>query len=72
MRTFEVGDLVKYRPEFLRNIGWYTGVPKNGMVEAVNHPVGGRYPCLVRWCDSVDPVLVLDSNLMHYEEPDHG
>lgn len=29
---FRVGDKVKYKGNFLRSIGWYTDVPKDGIV----------------------------------------
>ena len=32
---FKVGDIVTYKVQFLRNIQWYTDVPKNGKVVSV-------------------------------------
>lgn len=46
------GALVRYTRRFLRSVGWYVGVPLDGLVVAT--PEGGlpapRYVYVV-WCD---------------------
>ena len=63
---FEVGDIVKYRGNFLRSVGWHTNVPKDGRVVGIEE--GLNFP-IVEWNDGhttpVNPV-----NLQLAKQPD--
>lgn len=50
--TFKVGDIVCPSRAFLRSTSWYTNVPINGKVTAVEPPRKGEPAVLtVEWCD---------------------
>jgi len=49
-----VGDIVRHTGDFLRSAGWFTGVPINGEVAAVEDcdlPDPRRQLLTVRWSD---------------------
>jgi len=58
---FNVDDIVKYKGEFLRNVAWYTGVPKDGKVTG---PGPLKNTVLVHWCDRDEPVPVNENNIL--------
>lgn len=61
--TFKIGDIVCHKATFLRNIGWYTNVPRNGKVTAVDGDM-----LSVHWCDREDPARILAVNVIKYDE----
>jgi len=72
---FNHGDIVKYKGEFLRSVGWYTNVPKDGKV-IINdqNPIMGdpseKFCCVaVHWCDSPAPKLCNIKNIMLASKP---
>lgn len=64
-----VGSLVKYTGRFLRNIGWFTDVPKDGKVTEVKAPYA-----LVQWCDKPEGEVtrVRMENIMLADKPDYS
>ena len=66
-KRFNVGDIVKHTGEHLRSIGWYTDVPKNGIVRSTNKDGWPR----VQWCDEDNEIGNADSSGLHNagEEP---
>jgi hypothetical protein len=64
---YKVGDLVKHKAEFLRNTGWITNVPINGIVKHVD---GDRLK--VQWCDVKHAALILACNVVPYDAPDYS
>lgn len=54
-RLYKPGDLVKHRAFFLRSISWFTNVPKNGKVIAVedtnDRKIYGPPVIEVEWSD---------------------
>lgn len=65
---FRVGDVVCFRSQFLRDIGFYTNVPINGKVLKVSHDKE-PHRSWVQWCDNPDlPAWVCDKNLILYEK----
>ena len=54
-KRFNVGDIVKHTGEHLRSIGWYTDVPKNGIVRSTNKDGWPR----VQWCDEDNEIGTL-------------
>lgn len=65
--TFQVGDIVKYRAKFLQSVGWYTDVPINGRVEAINDRM--QMPSVL-WSDRDEPILVHPANIQLASKPD--
>lgn len=64
---FKVGDIVKHKAKFLQSIGWYTNVPKNGKVTAVN----GDF-ITVDWNEYDAPNRIHAANIMHGKKPDYS
>lgn len=68
---FNVGDIVAHKRDFLKSVGWYTNVPKNGKVTAVQ-PFGGGTNQLVTvdWCEFTadTPPRILSANLIHAKD----
>ena len=66
--TFQQGDIVRHRAEFLRSISWYTDVPKDGLVVSVGESSGG-VPAIVvvQWNDrdEGDFTRILATNIEH-------
>jgi hypothetical protein len=60
---FKPGDIVCHKAAFLRSACWYTNVPINGRVEAVDPGM-----LTVLWCDSQKPGRVLAANVILYDE----
>jgi len=51
MRSFAVGDIVRHTSTFLRSVGWFTNVPRNGVVvEVLIVGFMDGWP-VVEWCD---------------------
>ena len=61
--TFKPGDIVCHKATFLRSIGWYTDVPINGRVEAVEDGV-----LTVLWNNHKDPTHILGVNVILYSK----
>lgn len=62
---FREGDIVCHKSSFLRSTCWYTGVPVNGRVVAVDHD---NPPMLtVDWSDG-NKGRILAANVCLYEE----
>jgi hypothetical protein len=62
---FKVGDIVAFRASFLRSVGWFTDVPRNGRVVAVTGPFSGHQVVTAEWCDG-NTFKTLDTNLLHF------
>jgi len=66
---FLVGDIVRYKTEFLRNTGQYTGVPAYGTIGNVLVKIGRNngkdkpFFCSVTWCDSNQSVDINPDNI---------
>jgi hypothetical protein len=69
--TFKTGDHVKYTGKFLKSVGWYTNVPKDGRVNNVRD-FNGRQLVNVTWCDNEEPMNTLACNLMLAGKPDYS
>ena len=68
-KKIKVGDKVKFKAEFLRNIGWYTDVPRSGVVIKETRFAKDRYLFQVEWESEFEgPTNVLDSNLMLFKQ----
>lgn len=71
--TFKVGDIVKHTGDFLRCTGWYTNVPKNGLVveaeDVSTLPKGVPQIVTVRWCDREENTRILATNIMLASKP---
>jgi len=57
---FKIGDLVRHKSEFLRNIFWVLDVPLNGKIATLEG--GSIRVALVNWSDGTS-TRVLVSNL---------
>ena len=72
MRTqqFAVGDIVAHKRDFLKSVGWYTNVPKNGRVIAVEPFSGANQLVTVDWCEFTadTPGRILSANLLHAKD----
>lgn len=68
--SFKVGDIVKHKASFLKSIGWYTDVPKNGVVEKVE-PFGSKQVLFVLWSDG-NRISITDDNVMLASKPDYS
>ena len=66
---FKVGDIVKHKGKFLRSIGWYIDVPKNGKVVELSESMH-NWP-KVQWCDSEEATLINPVNIMLDGKPDY-
>lgn len=66
---FREGDLVKHKGSFLRAVSWYTGVPRNGKVVAVD-TMGGMTTYRVHWCDGTANDI-LECHLLGASAPDN-
>ena len=66
---FKVGDIVKHKSKFLRDTGWYTDVPKDGIVRSI---ADNGFP-RVQWCDREEEGghMVHPGNIMHASAPDY-
>lgn len=70
--TYKIGDLVQHTSKFLRNICWFTNVPKNGKVvflgldDSPSMRDSGDY-VRVQWCDRMDgdTTLINAANIEH-------
>ena len=67
---FSVGQIVKHKAKFLKSIGWYTDVPRNGIVRGFNSLDMPR----VQWCDSDDEtgVAIHPGNIMPDSKADYS
>jgi hypothetical protein len=72
--SFKVGDIVKHKASFLKSIGWYTGVPRDGMVmEVTSHFGEGGDTLKVMWAGEwKGPTSILPCNVMLASEPDYS
>jgi hypothetical protein len=61
--TFKPGDIVCHKATFLRSIAWYTNVPINGRVEAVDGNI-----LTVHWNDQENPTRILAANVILFSE----
>lgn len=61
---FIAGDIVKFKGSFLRSVGWYTDVPRNGKVSEVH-----EQHVKVGWCDGHDSSVHV-KNIMLDGKPD--
>ena len=59
MTELKVGDLVVYKAKFLKSVGWYTDVPKNGKVVETDD----TFP-LIHWCDREEAIRVHVANVI--------
>ena len=59
MTELKVGDLVVYKAKFLKSIGWYTDVPKNGKIIEADE----TFP-VIQWCDREEPTRVHVANVI--------
>jgi hypothetical protein len=48
---YKIGDIVRHTSKFLRSIGWYTDVPKNGKVISLSLESCFKDWPYVQWCD---------------------
>lgn len=73
LHTYQPGDKVKHRPAFLRSTGWYTDVPRYGIVRAARTWDGmeGKQMLEVEWRESDAPRKILSTNVMPYSVPDY-
>ncbi len=62
--TFKVGDVVTFKALFLRSVGWYTDVPKNGCVIEVVDAGKPHEWCRVEWDGAYGITSVLSRNLI--------
>jgi hypothetical protein len=60
---FKVGDIVCHKAAFLRSIGWYLDVPRDGRVTAVGVFSGGQL-LSVDWSDDIGSTKCLGSNVI--------
>jgi len=68
MCAFKVGDIVKHKASFLKSIGWYTGVPRDGKVVKVSESVVS-----VMWAGEwKGPTNILPCNIMLASSPDYS
>lgn len=58
---YKVGDIVRHRGDWLRSVGWVTGVPVNGRVQHQT-PFGGGQALTVEWSDG-NVCMILGSNV---------
>jgi hypothetical protein len=66
MNRFTRGDVVCHKAAFLRSCGWYTNVPKNGIVTAVDNGLApDRQILTVAWSDG-ETMKILSSNVILY------
>lgn len=67
---YKKGDIVKHKASFLRNTGWLTGVPIDGLVVADQE----EHEDLVRvqWCDAEEAVGVHPGNILLSGIPDYS
>ena len=74
---FGVGDIVKHRASFLKSVGWYTDVPRDGIVRGLSEQLqtdGVPFP-RVQWCDrpeDTDGTLINPHNIMPAKSPDYS
>lgn len=64
---FKVGDIVKHKASFLRSTGWYTSVPRDGIVRRTEDEMMMHSCVAVQWCDSDNEagVPINKANIMH-------
>lgn len=67
-RSYKPGDLVKHRATFLRSVGWFTNVPRNGKVVEVEGPDSAAPVIKVDWCDG-STSRILACNVQPYSQP---
>jgi hypothetical protein len=70
--SFKAGDLVRHTSAFLRSTGWYTNVPKDGRVEAVDDSDPNFVLLTILWCDREQPIRVNACNVMPVNKPDYS
>lgn len=64
--TYTEGQIVAYAAKWLRSIGWYTDVPRNGIVRAVRPWSDYDDLVTVEWCDGYT-CKVISANLWPYD-----
>ena len=52
--TYKVGDIVRHTSAYLKSVGWYTDVPKNGKVISLSPETCFKGWPYVQWCDYLD------------------
>lgn len=67
---YKKGDIVKHKAAFLRNTGWFTGVPVDGLV--VENQQATDDLVRVQWCDAEEAVGILSANILLSGTPDHS
>jgi hypothetical protein len=71
---YTVGDAVSYRGAFLRSVGWYTNVPRRGVVVAIK-PFARPSDLVildVQWSDGFGLMSVNARNVMLAGVPDYS
>ena len=71
MSKFKVGDIVKHKASFLKNIGWITNVPVDGKVVRVEKPDAYSVDCVqVHWSDGSWSSPIREEHILLASEPD--
>jgi hypothetical protein len=71
--SFKVGDIVKHKASFLKSCGWYTNVPVNGKVVAIEDPARLGIGCVqVDWSDGSASRPIRESDILLAKDPDYS